>query len=134
MPTVYDMETLKATSFFTNCLDELVRSCNTMLMDKSWQQVTKDLMREQDRTSTWMANQIGVTLSAFSRWMCGSNNPRIETIKAIAAVLHVPVSRLIDPDITLPNNAEQQLLDDFATLSPENQQTIITLIKSLKQQ
>jgi transcriptional regulator with XRE-family HTH domain len=79
-----------------------------------------------------MADKLGVTLSAYSRWMGGSNNPRIETIRAIATVLHVPASQLIDPDIDLPTDHEQKLLADFRELSTDNQQTIITLIQSLK--
>jgi transcriptional regulator with XRE-family HTH domain len=134
MQSFYDTETYKATTFFTVRQTYPKRECHTMLMVKTWQQITKELMREQGRTSSWMADQLGVTLSAYSRWMGGSNNPRIETIKAIASVLRVPASQLIEPGINLPSNFEQKLLADFSELSTDNQQAIITLIQSLKQQ
>jgi len=101
-------------------------------MSTTWQHITKELMNEQGRTSSWMAMELGVTQSAFSRWMGGSNNPRLETIKAIADTLKVPVSQLIDPNLNLPSNSEQEFLDDFKELSTDNKQAIITLIKSLK--
>jgi|SaaInlV_135m_DNA_1039713.scaffolds.fasta_scaffold05944_3 transcriptional regulator with XRE-family HTH domain len=132
IPSFYEMEQYNATFFFTDCNNDEANECHTMWMGKPWQQITKELMREQGRTSSWMADKLGVTQGAYSRWMGGSNNPRIETIRAIAAVLHVPATQLIDPDIDLPADHEQKLLADFRELSTDNQQTIITLIQSLK--
>jgi DNA-binding XRE family transcriptional regulator len=132
MSLFYDMETYKSITFLTFRQTPANRECHNAWMGKTWQHITKGLMRDQGRTSSWMADKLGVTLSAYSRWMGGSNNPRIETIRAIATVLHVPASQLIDPDIDLPTDHEQKLLADFRELSTDNQQTIITLIQSLK--
>mgnify|MGYP002152059912 CR=1 FL=1 len=62
--------------------------------------------------------ELGVTQSAFSRWMGGSNNPRLETIKAIADTLKVPVSQLIDPNLNLPSNSDIQLSPGYELSGP----------------
>lgn len=53
------------------------------------------MILEKERTSIWLAEQLGVSISAVSKWCTNSVQPGIETLFAIAEVLDVDVSELL---------------------------------------
>ena len=63
----------------------------------------KNLKRERTRTGITMdelANQVGVTQAQISFYEHNKNVPSIEKLEAIARALNVPISKLLDEDVT----------------------------------
>lgn len=63
----------------------------------------KNLKRERKRAGITMdelANQVGVTQAQISFYERNINVPSIEKLEAIARVLNVPISKLLDEDAT----------------------------------
>ncbi len=58
----------------------------------------KKIMFEQDITQQELASRLGVTQTIISRWVRGSFNPNMNSIKKISSVLGVPVTYLMDED------------------------------------
>lgn len=50
---------------------------------------------EKGRTSIWLAEQLGVSISAVSKWCTNSVQPGIESLFAIAEALDVDVRELL---------------------------------------
>src|SRR3712207_7942354 len=58
------------------------------------------LRRERERhglSLTELARKAGIAKSTLSQLEAGSGNPSVETLLALAVVLEVPFSRLVDP-------------------------------------
>ena len=62
------------------------------------------LRREKGLTQKDLADKLGVTDKAVSRWETGKNYPDIETLKELAEVLGVSVNELLQGDIKLAEN------------------------------
>jgi transcriptional regulator with XRE-family HTH domain len=62
--------------------------------------VATSLRQERERAGislTELARRAGIAKSTLSQLEAGSGNPGLETLWALAAALHVPLSRLVDP-------------------------------------
>lgn len=98
----------------------------------------KNLKRERKRAGITMdelANQVGVTQAQISFYERNINVPSIEKLEAIARVLNVPISNLLDEDITLyqPTNLkkeEQDLLHYYRLVDAAAKTMIMNVAKT----
>lgn len=52
-------------------------------------------MLEHDKTNIWLAEKLGLSTTAVSKWCTNRNQPTVETLFKIAEVLGVEVSELL---------------------------------------
>jgi transcriptional regulator with XRE-family HTH domain len=67
--------------------------------------IAASLRRERERLGlslTELARRAGVAKSTLSQLESGAGNPSVETLWALAVVLDVPFSRLVDPPVAAP--------------------------------
>lgn len=55
----------------------------------------KIILAEKDRSSSWLADQLGKNKSTVSRWCSNSMQPTVEGLFDIARVLEVDVRELL---------------------------------------
>lgn len=55
----------------------------------------KIVLIEKEKTSIWLAEQVGVSKAAVSKWCTNDNQPTVETLFKIAEVLDVEVPELL---------------------------------------
>lgn len=55
----------------------------------------KAVLAEQDKTSTWLAEKIGVNRSTVSKWCTNEGQPMIESLFNVADALDVDVRELL---------------------------------------
>jgi putative transcriptional regulator len=55
----------------------------------------KIVLIENDKTNAWLADQLGLSKGAVSRWCTNDNQPTIENLFKIAELLGVEVSELL---------------------------------------
>ena len=56
----------------------------------------KVLLTEKDKTSRWLAEQLGKTEVTVSRWCTNEVQPSVETLLEIANLLDVDIKELIN--------------------------------------
>ena len=56
----------------------------------------KIVLIEKDKTNLWLADKMGVTPAAVSRWCTNDAQPNLETLFKIAKVLGVEVTELLN--------------------------------------
>lgn len=59
----------------------------------------KIVLIEKDKTNLWLADKMGVTPAAVSRWCTNDAQPNVETLFKIAKVLGVEVIELLNTKI-----------------------------------
>jgi transcriptional regulator with XRE-family HTH domain len=55
----------------------------------------KIVLLEQDKSNIWLAEKMGVSTTAVSKWCTNRNQPTVETLFEIAEVLGVEVCELL---------------------------------------
>lgn len=55
----------------------------------------KIVLAEKDKSSSWLAEQVGRDKSTVSRWCSNSMQPNVETLFKIAEILEVDVRELL---------------------------------------
>lgn len=55
----------------------------------------KVVLVEQKRTSVWLAEQLGVSVTTVSRWCTNTNQPDLYTLRQIAILLNVDMRDLL---------------------------------------
>lgn len=55
----------------------------------------KIVLIEKEKTNIWLAEQVGVTKGAVTKWCTNDNQPNVETLFKIAEVLGVDVCELL---------------------------------------
>ena len=55
----------------------------------------KMVLLEQDKTNIWLADRLGVSTTAVSKWCTNRNQPAVETLFNIAEALNVSVCDLL---------------------------------------
>ena len=55
----------------------------------------KIVLAEQDKSSSWLADQVGVNKSTVSRWCSNGMQPTVKMLYTIAEVLEVDVRELL---------------------------------------
>lgn len=56
----------------------------------------KIVLIEKDKTNLWLAEKMGVTPAAVSRWCTNDAQPNLETLFKIAKLLGVEVTELLN--------------------------------------
>lgn len=56
----------------------------------------KIVLLEKEKTNIWLAEELGVSKTTVSKWCTNDNQPNLETLFRIAAVLDVPASDLLE--------------------------------------
>lgn len=64
-------------------------------MEKKVYNRIKAVLAEKDKTSTWLAEELGVNRSTVSKWCTNQIQPPIETLFKIAKVLKVEARDLL---------------------------------------
>ena len=57
----------------------------------------KAILAEQDKTSKWLAEQLGKSACTVSKWCGNSVQPDLNTLDKIAKLLSVDVKDLLNP-------------------------------------
>lgn len=57
----------------------------------------KAVLAEQDKTSKWLAEQVGKSACTVSKWCGNSVQPDLNTLDKIAKLLSVDVKDLLNP-------------------------------------
>lgn len=55
----------------------------------------KIVLLEKEKTNIWLAEQLGVSATAVSKWCTNRNQPTVETLFSIADILKVGVCELL---------------------------------------
>lgn len=71
----------------------------------------KIVLVEKEKTSKWLAEQLGKDCSTISKWCTNSSQPSIETLLQIAQLLQVDIKELLHSSLDYSNvpNKEVQL-------------------------
>lgn len=56
----------------------------------------KIVLIEKEKNNIWLADQLGVSQAAVSKWCTNDNQPSVETLFKIAEVLNVGVCELLN--------------------------------------
>ena len=57
----------------------------------------KAVLAEQEKTSKWLAEQVGKSACTVSKWCSNSIQPDLQTLDKIARLLGVDVKELLNP-------------------------------------
>ena len=63
----------------------------------------KIVLVEKEKTSKWLAEQLGKDCSTVSMWCTNSSQPSIETLLQIAQLLHVDIKQLLNSSLDEQN-------------------------------
>jgi putative transcriptional regulator len=74
----------------------LNRTCQAMSKQKKRYNRIKIVLIEKDKTNLWLANKMGLSTAAVSKWCTNDNQPGIETLFKLAKVLDVTVPDLLN--------------------------------------
>ncbi|MCA6440874.1 MAG: helix-turn-helix transcriptional regulator [Chitinophagaceae bacterium] len=55
----------------------------------------KIILLEKEKTNIWLAEKLGVSTTAVSKWCTNRNQPTVETLFRISETLNVPVCELL---------------------------------------
>ena len=55
----------------------------------------KIVLLEKEKTNIWLAEQLGVSSTAVSKWCTNRNQPTVETLFKIAEILNVEICSLL---------------------------------------
>lgn len=55
----------------------------------------KIVLLEKEKTNIWLAEQLGVSATAVSKWCTNRNQPTVETLFKIAEIVNVGVCELL---------------------------------------
>ena len=101
--------------------------------------ILKELMKEHGLTQSALANGIGYTQRAISKWINHEAEPTESAINRVANYFHITsdtlLGRTMDIDISKPNAPlltaqEQQLIRCFRDLPESSQDLILGMVKS----
>lgn len=81
-----------------------------------------------------IARQLGFTPNAISNWENGRTRPDLSVVPKLCDILHITLYDLygMDKPIDFYNNQEQQLIEDYRSLSKGHRFTIEKMIEMLK--
>lgn len=70
---------------------------NTLIPDRQGMNRIKEVLKEQGRTQTWLAEQIEKSYVVVTNYCNNNAQPSIEVLRKIAKVLNVDVRELLVP-------------------------------------
>lgn len=59
----------------------------------------KIVLAEKEKTSKWLANELGKSESTISRWCTNEVQPSLETLAQIATILKIDIKELLNSTI-----------------------------------
>lgn len=59
----------------------------------------KIVLAEKEKTSKWLANELGKSESTISRWCTNEVQPSLETLTQIATILNIDIKELLNSTI-----------------------------------
>ena len=71
----------------------------------------KKIMYEKNITQAELAEKLGINSSMISQWVTGTGNPRLKSVRKIAAVLGIPVNSLIEENFSAGSNEQSNCKD-----------------------
>lgn len=88
---------------------------------------------ECGKTNRQLADEVGKDESTVSLWMSGGRTPRMKNLEKLAQAMGKELGDLWEgPQATPANAAQQSVLDDMTTMSPEQQEAIAALVRAAK--
>jgi transcriptional regulator with XRE-family HTH domain len=72
------------------------------MTDKIIRNRIEEKLREVDKTQKWLADELGITANAISRWITGKRDPSWSNLYEIADLLECDVRELIVPNKRSP--------------------------------
>lgn len=79
----------------------------------------KEIRKQKGLTQKQLGDLCGMADSAIRRYENGNANPKIETLKKIAAALEVPVSELFSIPLIKPREAERKIAEEAEQIIDE---------------
>ena len=67
----------------------------------------KIVLVEKEKTSKWLAEQLGKDCSTVSKWCTNSSQPSIETLLQVAQLLHVDIKQLLNSSLDEKNGKDR---------------------------
>lgn len=89
----------------------------------------KDKRKKAGYSQVELATKLGVSDKTISSWEIDRTEPNIGMIEKLCVVLECKKSALIGTNIT---DNEERALELFCELTPDQQESIINLMKSMK--
>lgn len=66
-------------------------------MDEGGHNRIRVILAEQEKTSKWLAEQVGKSRLTISRWATNKSQPSLDKLYEIANILNVDVRDLLEP-------------------------------------
>lgn len=82
-------------------------------------------------TQSQLAEKLGMKQNAYVLWEQKSTNPTLEILEKLADIYDLPIQELIKET---DNNAEKQLIDNYRSLTGEQQESVINFTDFLIEQ
>jgi transcriptional regulator with XRE-family HTH domain len=90
------------------------------------------LRKEHGLTQLQMAERVGIHVSQYKRYEAGTSQPTIEVFQRIVVAMNVSADALLfDDDERGPDDTLRLHFEAVSKLSPEEQDTIISVIDGL---
>ncbi len=91
----------------------------------------KKLRKNAKLTQSQLAAKLGMKQNAYVLWEQKSTNPTLELLEKLADIYDLPIQELIKET---DNNAEKQLIDNYRSLTGEQQESVINFTDFLIEQ
>lgn len=91
----------------------------------------KKLRKNAKLTQSQLAEKLGMEQNAYVLWEQKSTNPTLEILEKLADIYDLPIQELIKET---DNNAEKQLIDNYRSLTGEQQESVINFTDFLIEQ
>lgn len=82
-------------------------------------------------TQSQLAEKLGMKQNAYVLWEQKSTNPTLEILEKLADIYDLPIQELIKET---DNNVEKQLIDNYRSLTGEQQESVINFTDFLIEQ
>ena len=101
-------------------------------MDNRFSNNFKELRKLQELTQEQVAEMLGVTSQAISKWECGTSYPDIEMLPIIANIFKVSTDYLLGVDITKQENDILETIEKAKALCDTNKYTdAVTMLRNV---
>lgn len=83
-------------AYLLSCRLYCILTCYLMATHKKRLNRIKVVLIEKEKSNLWLADKMGVTPAAVSRWCTNDAQPNLETLFRIAKILGVEVTDLLN--------------------------------------
>lgn len=93
----------------------------------------RSALEKSELTARDLADRIGIHESTVSLWLSGGRTPRMKNLEKMAQALGIEMAELWEgPEATPANATQQAVLDDMAAMTPEQQEAVAAMVRSIK--